>query len=82
MGTWQLQEAKQRLSELIRAAESEGAQVVTRRGREVVVVIDADTFHRLSWAPTDFKDYLMHGPDLDDLEIARDDTAAPGVDLG
>jgi prevent-host-death family protein len=82
VATWQLQEAKQRLSELIRAAEHEGAQVVTRRGREVAVVIDAETFHRLSWAPADFKDYLMHGPEFDELEIDRDDAAAPLVDLG
>lgn len=34
---WQLQEAKQRFSELVRKAESEGPQVVTRNGREVVV---------------------------------------------
>ena len=35
---WQLQEAKQRFSELIRSVEAEGPQVVTRHGEDVAVV--------------------------------------------
>ena len=31
---WQLQEAKQRFSELIRSVEAEGPQVVTRHGED------------------------------------------------
>lgn len=37
---WQLQEAKQRFSEVVRAAQNEGVQFVTRHGEEVVVVLD------------------------------------------
>ena len=42
--TWQLQEAKQRFSELVRCALQEGPQVVTRRGEEVVIVVGAEEF--------------------------------------
>jgi len=39
--TWQLQEAKQRFSEVVRCALAEGPQTVTRRGEAVVVVLSA-----------------------------------------
>ena len=46
--SWQLQEAKQRFSELVRRAQKEGPQVVTRHGEEVVVVVPAEEFRRMS----------------------------------
>jgi len=35
---WQIQDAKQRFSEMIRAVTSEGPQVITRHGEDVAVV--------------------------------------------
>lgn len=67
---WQLQDAKQRFSELVRAAQELGAQVVTRHGEEVVVVIDIAEYHRLKGDGTDFKQYLRAGPEFD-LDLAR-----------
>ncbi|MEC3977977.1 type II toxin-antitoxin system Phd/YefM family antitoxin [Amycolatopsis sp. H20-H5] len=46
--TWQVQDAKQRLSELLRRAEAEGPQFVTRHGEEVAVVIDIVDYRRLA----------------------------------
>lgn len=68
---WQVQEAKQRFSELVNRALGEGPQVVTRHGREVVVVLSADEFHRLTGDRQDFRDFLLAGPGFDDLEIER-----------
>jgi prevent-host-death family protein len=82
MKEWQLQDAKQRFSELVRAAESEGPQVVTRHGKEVAVMVDVSTYRAVRWEPTDFKAYLTSGPAFDELEIQRDEKAAPTVDLG
>jgi prevent-host-death family protein len=45
---WQLQEAKQRFSEVVRRALADGPQPVTRRGEEVVIVISAKEYARLS----------------------------------
>lgn len=81
MKEWQLQEAKQRFSELIRAVETDGPQSVTRHGKGVAVVLDVDTFHRVAWEPADFKQFLTEGPSFDDLEIERDETPAPVADL-
>jgi prevent-host-death family protein len=68
---WPVQDAKQRFSELLRRAHSDGPQIVTRHGEEVAVIIDAAEFHRLTGDQTDFKDYLRTGPFLDDLELTR-----------
>ena len=42
-----LQDAKARFSELVRRARSDGPQHVTVHGRDEVVVMAADEFHRL-----------------------------------
>jgi prevent-host-death family protein len=68
---WQVQEAKQRFSELLRAARLSGPQVVTRHGEEIAVVIDIAEYHRLKGDVEDFKDFLRSGPDFEDLEVAR-----------
>jgi antitoxin Phd len=68
---WQVQEAKQRFSELVRRTLDEGPQVVTRHGQEVVVVIAADEYRRSQEHGSSFKDFLMSGPSFDDLELDR-----------
>ena len=51
MGKWQLQEAKNRLSEVVRKASDEGPQVITLRGDDAVVVVAADEYARLTHKP-------------------------------
>jgi prevent-host-death family protein len=43
---WQLQEAKNRLSEVVDRALSEGPQTITRHGHPTVVVVAADQYAR------------------------------------
>ena len=47
MAQWQLQEAKARFSELVRAACERGPQTVTVRGEAAVVVISEHQYRRL-----------------------------------
>jgi prevent-host-death family protein len=68
---WQVQEAKQRFSELVRRTLEEGPQVVTRHGEEVVVVVAADEYRRSQQGRPDFKEFLLSGPSFDDLELDR-----------
>lgn len=42
---WQLQEAKNRLSEVIQAAERSGPQTITRHGQPVVLVVPITPGH-------------------------------------
>lgn len=51
MRRWQLQEARKRLSEVVRKAVDEGRQVITRRGEDAVVVVAAEEYARLSRKP-------------------------------
>jgi prevent-host-death family protein len=71
VAVWQVQEAKQKFSELVQRAIEEGPQTVTRHGKEVVVVISAAEFHRLSDHKPDFKEFLLSGPDLSVLDLKR-----------
>ena len=71
---WQLQEAKQRFSELVRRAEREGPQVVTRHGEEVVVVVPVEEYRSMSGRDGEkmsFKEFLMSAPDLSVLDLER-----------
>lgn len=68
---WQVQEAKQRFSELVRRTLEEGPQVVTRHGEEVVVVVAADEYRRTHRLEPNFIDFLMSGPSFDDLDLTR-----------
>ncbi len=78
---WQLQTAKQRLSELVRQAETEGPQTVTRNGHDVVVVLAVDEFRRLTAGALDFKDFLRDAPDLGELVIDHATDPAPLVNF-
>ncbi|MGI5289321.1 type II toxin-antitoxin system Phd/YefM family antitoxin [Nonomuraea polychroma] len=71
---WQLQEAKQRFSEVVRRAHDEGPQVVMRHGRDVAVILDMEEYRRLKRQEPkpDFKEFLLSGPDLSELDLTRD----------
>jgi prevent-host-death family protein len=43
---WQLQEAKNHLSEVVDRALEDGPQTVTRHGRDVVVIVSKEEFDR------------------------------------
>lgn len=78
---WQLQDAKQRLSEVVRRARDEGPQIVTRHGEEVAVVLDITEYRHLSGTTPDFKEFLAAAPDLAELELDRSDETARAVEL-
>ena len=77
---WQVQDAKQRFSELLRTAQAEGPQIVTRHGEEIAVVINIVEYRHLRGEVADFKDYLRSGPDFDDLELERSPELPRAID--
>jgi len=63
MNKWQLQDAKNRLSEVVRKATDEGPQIITMRGDDVVVVVAVDEYARLTRRPKcTFVDFLRESP--------------------
>jgi antitoxin Phd len=66
---WQVQEAKNRFSEVIDRALSQGPQVVTRHGRPVVQVVAVDAaVAKRPEADDGFVKYLLEAPKVDGLE--------------
>ncbi len=81
---WQIQDAKQRFSEMIRAVTNEGPQVITRHGEDVAVVIDIDEYRRLTQPAADLASILLGGPKLDDgtADVFAEIEAERKADLG
>ncbi|MBI5484601.1 MAG: type II toxin-antitoxin system Phd/YefM family antitoxin [Deltaproteobacteria bacterium] len=72
--SWRLQDAKNQFSKVVEAALHGEPQHVTRRGREVVVIVAADEYERLEKFKTAsmprFVDHLLALP-KDDVEFER-----------
>lgn len=81
---WQVQEAKQRFSEVLRAVEKEGPQTITRHGEEVAVVIDINYYRELTGRERGFKELLSGPPYFDDemIEIMDEIEAERKKDFG
>lgn len=59
---WQLQDAKNRFSELVQRARREGPQIVTLRGERAAVVLSAEAFDELTAHRPSLVDHLLSGP--------------------
>jgi antitoxin Phd len=63
MRTWQLQEAKAKLSKVLDIAEQDGPQMITRRGLEAAVIVPIDEWKRLNDPKTQtMLELLQSGP--------------------
>ena len=78
---WNLTDAKNRLSELLKMVHTDGPQTITRHNRDGVVVISEAEYDRLRGAKPGFKDLLLSGPALDDLDLTRDKSGMRDVSL-
>lgn len=70
---WALQDAKNRFSELVDQAVREGPQIVTRRGKETVVVLSVQEFRKLTAPQDSLVSFFRHSPLVGaELELTRD----------
>ena len=81
---WQIQDAKQRFSEMIRAVTHDGPQIITRHGEEVAVVVDIAEYRRLTRPAVDLAGLLLGGPKLSDdgVEALTEIEAERKADFG
>ncbi|MEN8149829.1 MAG: type II toxin-antitoxin system prevent-host-death family antitoxin [Planctomycetota bacterium] len=77
---WKLAEAKNKFSEVVRRALTEGPQRIRRRD-SVVVVLSEDDFERLAGIRIDFKDFLLDGPDTHSLDLERSHDSMREIEL-
>jgi prevent-host-death family protein len=79
---WQLQEAKNRLSEVVKKAREDGPQIITVHGTEAVVVVGADQYRKLSKRKGTLVDFFRRSPLFGiELDIARSKDTGRDVDL-
>ena len=83
MHTWQLQEAKSRLSEVVKNAEREGPQEITVHGRPVAVVLSRADYDRLAGTGESLVAFMRRSPlaDIEDIDFPRDTTLTRELSL-
>lgn len=75
MKTWKLEDARNGFSKLVRRAMEEQPQLVTRHGREAVVVLSVEDYRRLT-ATRNLLEFLRDSPFADavatgELDLTR-----------
>jgi antitoxin Phd len=65
MQSWQLQEAKARLSDLVKEASAGKPQEITLRGKPAVVVLSAELYEKLVKPKANLVNFLRYSPYLD-----------------
>lgn len=71
--SWQLQEAKSKFSKVVNLALSEGPQIVTRHGEEVVVILSIDEYRKQLAPQKTLYDLLIDSPFIgSELKLERD----------
>lgn len=72
-GTWQLQEAKNKLSKVVDEAIRQGPQIITRHGVEVAIVLFYDEYRRIMASQEKLSDFFQNSPLAGtELELTRD----------
>ena len=80
MPTWQMQEAKAQLSELVKRARSQ-PQDITLHGKSVAVVVSREMFDRLSHAQSGLVEFMRHSPLYGDEELVFEREQSLGRDI-
>lgn len=70
---WQLQEAKNKLSEVVDAALKDGPQVITKRGADTAIVLSYAEYRRLLSTQKKLTDFFRESPLVGvELDLTRD----------
>ncbi len=75
MAKWQVNQARNHLSEVLDQADSEGPQIITRHGQARSVVLSMDAYRSLEGKEEqkpNFVSFLLSGPKFEDFEVERD----------
>ena len=65
---WQLQEAKNRLSQVVNSALHDGPKTITLRGKPAAVVVSFDDYRKLTLPRTGLSQFFRQSP-LHDVEL-------------
>ena len=74
-GTWQIQDAKNKLSEVIARALKQGPQLITKHGEKTVVVISYAEYENLRKSQGKLSEFFSASP-LAGIKLTRDKSLA------
>jgi len=80
METWQLQEAKARLSELVKRACADGPQEITLRGEPAAVILSLEAYEKLKTKKPSLAAFLKASP-LKGIELNLERDKSPTRDF-
>ena len=80
MRSWQTQETKAKLSEVVSLSQQEGPQQISVRGRPVVIVVGNAEFERLRGRRPSIVELMSRSP-LAGLDLALQRDASPARDV-
>jgi prevent-host-death family protein len=73
VSVWQLQEAKNKFSEVVEAALKEGPQVITKRGVETAIVLSYEEYKKMLLNQKKLSEFFRDSPLVGiDLDLTRD----------
>ncbi len=79
---WPLQDAKNRFSELVRKANEDGPQFVSKHGKDTVVVLSIEDYRKLDRPGNSLVDFLQSSPlNSVELDTRRDKSSSRDVSL-
>jgi len=78
---WQLQEAKNKLSEVIDKALKKGPQEITRHGRKTAVVLSFKEYQKLKKRKGSTLTEFFHNSPLQNIELTRPEDYGRSVEL-
>jgi len=72
---WQIQDAKNKLSEVIERALKQGPQLITRRGEKTVVVLAFSEYEKMRKSQGKLSEFFRASP-LAGIDLTRDESLA------
>ena len=69
--TWQLQDAKNKLSEVVDTSITSGPQVISRRGKNTAVLLSYEEYQKLTKPNKNLKQLLLNSG-FHELDLTRD----------
>jgi antitoxin Phd len=82
MDTWQLQEAKSHLSEVVQKAIHSGPQQITLRGEPAVVILSKVEFDKLVQPQQTFIEFIKQSPLVNSgIDLTRDSSLSRDIHL-
>ncbi len=79
---WQLQDAKNKFSNLVDRAHQEGPQIVTKHGEESVVVLAIEDYKKLNRVKSGLVSFFKKSPLSGlNLDLSRDKSRSRDIEL-